>query len=253
VSKIDHQFCRIGGSIGQRICRGVRTVTTKSSAFELQVFLTTEGSGRKMVSFSKGKTIFAQGDASDGVFIVQAGLVTLSARLVGNKVASREAIIDIVSEKDFVGKDSIAGEPLRTASARALTDCRLLRITRAVMVATLAQEVTLANALCASLLTRDVQYQQDLVDQRCNYSEKRLARVLLRIAQYDRHCSPETKTAKISHVVLAQMVGTTRARVCFFMKKFEAAGFIEYTAKNRQRQVSPNLLDPYANAFRSYT
>ena len=228
-------------------------MTTRSPTFELRVFLTTGGVGRKMMSFPSGQTIFAQGDASDAVFIVQAGLVTLSVRLQGDKTTSRETIIDIVSEKDFFGKDSIAGAPLRFATARALTQCRLLRIAKGTMKRELAREVTLSNALCASLLARDIQYAQDLVDQRCNYSEKRLARVLLRLAQYNGQASPETKAARINHRVLAGMVGTTRSRICHFLKKFEAAGLIEHAKGNRQPVVSQSLLDSYANSFRSFT
>ncbi len=228
-------------------------MTTKSPGFNLQVFLTTPGDGRTMKSFSRGQTIFLQGDASDAMFVVQAGLVTLSAKLQGKKVTSREAIIDIVSERDFLGKEAIAGQPLYTASARALTDCRLLRIEKETMALALERELTLSNALCASLLAREIQYRQDLVDQRCNFSDKRLAHLLLRLAQYTGQTSPETKAARINHKVLAEMVGTTRSRVCFFMKKFEAAGLISYDEKNRQPQVSHALLASYANSFRSYT
>lgn len=206
-----------------------------------------------MMSFSRGQTIFLQGDASDAVFIIQAGLVTLSARLQGSKVASRDTIVDIVGEGDFLGKDAIADQPLRTGSARALTDCRLLRIGQETMTLALARQVTLSNALCASLLARDVQYRQDLVDQRCNFSDKRLARVLLRLAQFNGQTSPESKATRINHTVLAEMVGTTRSRVCHFMKKFEAEGLIEYADKKLQPQVSHALVDSYANSFRSYT
>lgn len=228
-------------------------MTTKSQAFNLRVFLTTEGSGRKMISLSKGQTIFAEGDSSDALFIVQAGLVTLSVKLQGDKIASRETMIDIVGEMDFVGKDSIAGAPLRTATARTLTQCQLLRVERGTMKRELAREVTLSNALCASLLTRDIQYRQDLVDQRCNFSEKRLARVLLRLAEDNGQALPGTKTERISHAVLAKMVGTTRSRVCHFLKRFEVAGLIEYAEGNRQPVVRHPLLDSYANSFRSYT
>ncbi len=205
------------------------------------------------MSFSKGEMIFAEGDASDAVFIVQTGLVTLSAKLQGDKAASRETIIEIVSEKDFLGKDSIAGSLLRTETARALTHCRLLRIGQRTLKRALAREVTLANRLCAALLARDLQYRQDLVDQRCNFSEKRLARLLLRLAQYNGQASPETKAARINHTVLAKMVGTTRSRVCHFLKKFEAAGFIDFAEGDRQPVVRQSLLGSYANSFRSFT
>jgi CRP/FNR family cyclic AMP-dependent transcriptional regulator len=228
-------------------------VESKSTVFDLEAFLTTAGEGREMMSFLKGQTIFAQGDASNAIFIVQVGLVTLSARLQGSYGASREAIIDIVGEKDFLGKDSIRGEPIRTVSARALTNCRLLRIGKETMKLALEREVSLANVLCAALLARNAQHQQDLVDRQCNYSEKRLARLLVRLSELDARSSLATKSARISHTVLAEMVGTTRSRVCFFMKKFEAAGLIDYAKDSWHPRVSLSLLDSFANNFRSYT
>ncbi len=206
-----------------------------------------------MVFFRKGQMIFAQGDASDAVFVVQTGLVTLSARPQGTKETSRQAVVDIFGTKDFVGKCSIAGETFRPASARALTDCRLLRIEKMAMRRTLAREVMLSNALCASLLARDAGLQQDLLDQRCSYAETRLARVLLRLAQLDAYSSPETKVERVCHKVLAEMVGTTRSRICAFMKKFEAAGLIEYTAKSKRLRVSDSILETMPDSFRSYT
>jgi CRP-like cAMP-binding protein len=167
--------------------------------------------------------IFAQGDASDAVFVIQTGSVRLSARSQGGK----EATLDILGNEDFVGKDSIADQPIRTASASALTDCQLLRIEKKAMMLALAEEVTLSNAFCAYVLARNIRYQQDLVDQRCNPSEKRLACILLRLAHLDAHEPHETTIRKISQGTLADMVGTTRSRVSFFMNRFKDSGFID--------------------------
>jgi CRP/FNR family cyclic AMP-dependent transcriptional regulator len=203
--------------------------------------------------FQKEQAIYRQGDASDAVFVVQTGLVTLSARPQGAKETSRQAVIDIFGEMDFVGKCSISGESLRPASARALTDCWLVRIEKTTMMDALARELTLSNLLCASLLARNTRHQLDLVDQRCNYSEGRLARVLLRIAQLDAKSSPQTKVERISHKILAEMIGTTRSRVCAFMNKFEAAGLIEYEFKKHRMRVSDSLLEALSDSRRSYT
>jgi CRP/FNR family transcriptional regulator, cyclic AMP receptor protein len=195
--------------------------------FNVKVFLSTAGEGREIMCFRKGQPIFTEGDRSDALFIIQTGLVRLSARSHGGK----EATIDILDCGDFVGKDSVAGQPTRTTSASALTACQLLRIEKKAMMVALAQEVALSNSFCASVLARNIQYQQDLVDQRCNSSEKRLAHILLRLSHLDEQSLPEVTVSRIGHETLANMVGTTRSRACFFMKKFKDAGFIDYGPK----------------------
>ena len=217
-------------------------------AFSPEVFLSTIGVGREMLSFRKGQSIFAQGDTADAVFVVQAGRVRLSARSQSGK----EATLDILGDEDFVGKDSIAGLPVRTAYANALTDCKLLRIEKEAMMLALAQEVTLSNKFCAYVLARNVRYRQDLVDQRCNPSEKRLARILLLLSHFDGQSSPETAIARVNHETLAEMVGTTRSRTCYFMKKFKDAGFIDYDLKSQQIRVRRSLLAFYCEATRRF-
>lgn len=207
-------------------------------AFNPKTFLTTAGSGRRMLSFRKGQTIYAQGDTADSLFVIQKGRVKLSVR----SQAGKEATLDILGDEDFVGKDSIAGQSSRTASATAITDCRLLRITKKVMMLALARRLKLANLFWAYVLARNIQYQQDLVDQRCNPSEKRLARVLLLLAHYDGHGGPEATIPRISHEILAEMVGTTRSRVCFFMNRFKESGFIYYEHKSDVLRVHRTLL-----------
>jgi CRP/FNR family transcriptional regulator, cyclic AMP receptor protein len=213
-------------------------MTKQSTVFDPKTFLSAVGAGKEMMSFRKGQRIFAEGDASDAVFVVQTGSVRLSARCQGGK----EATLDILSSGDFVGKDSLAGEPIRTASANALTCCQLLRIEQKAMMLALAQEVTLATAFCAHVLKRNIRYQQDLVDQRCNPSEKRLARVLLRLTRFDGQSSRETAIPKINQETLAEMVGTTRSRVCFFMNKFRNSGLIEYDPTSNLIRVHCTLL-----------
>jgi CRP-like cAMP-binding protein len=211
-------------------------------AFNPKLFLSTPGTGREMVSFRKGDVIFAQGDASDAVFVIQTGCVRHSAMTRNGK----EATLDILGSSDFVGKDSIAGEPIRTTSANALTDCQLLRIENKVMMLTLSQEVEMANLVCAYVLARNLRYQKDLVDQRCNGSEMRLARLLLRLAHFEAPEPRETAIPIISQGILAQMVGTTRSRVSFFMNGFKHSGYIEYSLKSNEVRVRPSLLDFYA-------
>jgi len=183
-------------------------------AFNPKTFLSTSGMGRAMMSFRRGQTIYAQGDKTDALFVIQKGRVKLSVK----SKAGKESTLDILGDHDFVGKDAVACQSSRTASATAMTDCSLLRIEKQAMLLALTRQVKLANVFWAYVLARNIRYQQDLVDQRCNPSEKRLARVLLLLAHLDAHGSTETVVPRISHETLAEMVGTTRSRVCFFMK-----------------------------------
>jgi CRP-like cAMP-binding protein len=210
----------------------------QSCAFNPKAFLSTAGAGREVMSFRKGEAIYAQGDAADALFIIQEGKVKLSVK----SQAGKDATLDILSDEDLVGNDSIAGEPSRTASASALTDCSLLRIEKEVMIFALNQQVKLANVFLAYVLARNIRYQQDLVDQRCNGSKKRLARILLMLAHLDRQETSETTIPKISHAILAEMVGTTRSRVCFFMKRFKESGFIYYERTSKVLRVHRTLL-----------
>ena len=207
------------------------------SAFNPKVFLSTAGTGREMMSFRSGQTIYVQGDATDALFVIQKGQVKLSVK----SQAGKEAILDILGDDDFVGQDAVAGQSSRSASATAMADCILLRIQKKAMMVALTRHVKLANAFWAYVLARNIRYQQDLVDQRCNPSEKRLARILLLLAHFDAHGSPETVVPRISHETLAEMVGTTRSRVCFFMKRFKDSGFIYYESKSKLLRVHKTL------------
>src|SRR5216684_7706036 len=219
--------------------KGSTTQMTKHGrAFNPMTFLSSVGDGRSMMSLPKGEAIYAQGDEADALFVIQKGKVKLSVK----SQAGREAVLDILSDGDFVGKDSVAGRSSRTASATAMTDCSLLRIEKKAMMLALTRQVKLANMFWAYVLTRNIRYQEDLADQRCNSSEKRLAHILLRMAHFDRRGAPETTIAKISHETLAEMVGTTRSRVCFFMKRFKNSGFIYYGQKGKLLRFHRSLL-----------
>ena len=218
--------------------QGVPEMTKPRHAFNPKTFLSTVGTGRTLISFTKGQTIFNQGDAADSLYVIQTGRVKVSVK----SEAGREATLDILSEADFVGKDSMAGKGARTVSAKAISDCSLLRITKGAMLLTLTRQVKLANLFWAYVLDGNIRYQQDIVDQHCNPSEKRLARVLLLLAHYDGHGDAETTVPKMSHETLAEMVGTTRSRVSFFMNKFKKSGFIYYEHKGKLLRVHRTLL-----------
>ena len=210
----------------------------RRSAFDPRTFLTTIGAGRRLISFSKGQTVYAQGDAADSLFVIQTGSVKLTIK----SQTGKEATLDILSDADLVGKDSMSGRHTRMASATALTDCSLLRITKRVMMLALKQQVKLANVFWVYLLDRNVRYQQDLLDQHCNRSEKRLARILLKFAHFDGQGASEATVPAISHETLAEMVGTTRSRICFFMNRFKKSGFIYYDHKSKVLRVHRTLL-----------
>ena len=192
--------------------------------FDPRAFLATIGEGRKAMLFPKKQTIFAQGDPADAVFYLRTGKV----RLTVVSKTGKEATIGILSDGSFFGEGSLAGQPLRMGTATAMTDCAVLRIEKRAMVDTLHREHTLSDLFVAYLLTRNIRYEEDLVDQLFNSSEKRLARVLLMLAHFGKDGKPESVIPKISQETLAEMVGTTRSRVSFFMNRFRKLGFIDY-------------------------
>jgi CRP/FNR family transcriptional regulator, cyclic AMP receptor protein len=213
-----------------------RRVSKNSREFDAQSFLATIGEGRKAMLFPKKHTIFTQGDPADAVFYLQTGKV----RLTVVSKTGKEATIGVLSDGSFFGEGSLAGQPLRMGTAIAMTDCAVLRIEKKAMVDTLHREHTLSDLFVAYLLTRNIRYEEDLVDQLFNSSEKRLARVLLMLAQFGKEGIPETVIPKLSQETLAEMVGTTRSRVSFFMNRFRKLGFIHY---NGGLQVHRSLLN----------
>ncbi len=214
----------------------VRIAAGKNArAFDPNTFLATIGKGRKLVAVQKKQTVYTQGDRADTVFYVQKGKV----RLTVLSKAGKEATIGIVGERNFFGEGTLAGQLLRMGSAVALTDCDLLRVEKKAMLDALHREHAFSDLFVAYLLARNIRYEADLVDQLFNSSEKRLARILLLLAHFGKEGNPETVVPKISQETLAEMIGTTRARVSFFMNRFRKLGFIHY---NGGLQVHSSLL-----------
>jgi CRP-like cAMP-binding protein len=209
----------------------------KLSKFDTKTFLSTIDGGRQIAAFSKKQAIFVQGDSSDAVFYIQKGKV----RLTVVSKSGQEATIGIMSEGDFFGESCLAGQPLRLCSATAMTDCSAMRIDKKTMMEVLHLEHTFSDLFVAYLLTRNVRYEEDLVDQLFNSSEKRLARILLLLAHFGKDGKPETVIAKISQETLAEMIGTTRSRVSFFMNRFRKLGFVDYGESGLQ--VHSSLLN----------
>ena len=221
----------------QRNAMGPRLVE-KRRAFDPHAFLATIGEGRKSVPFQRKQEIFAQGDTADAVFYIQTGKVKLTVVSKNGK----EATIGILGEGDFFGEGSLAGQTLRMESATAMTDCSVLRIDKKAMMETLHREHEFSDLFVAYLLTRNIQYEEDLVDQLFNSSEKRLARILLLLAHFGKEGIPETVVPKISQEMLAEMIGTTRSRVSFFMNRFRKLGFVDYDGGSGLR-VHSSLLN----------
>jgi CRP/FNR family transcriptional regulator, cyclic AMP receptor protein len=204
--------------------------------FDPRKFLATIGEGRKVVAFPKRQTVYAQGDPADGVFYIQKGKIRLT---VVSKIG-KEATLGILAEGQFFGEGSLAGQASRMGSATAMTDCELLRIDKKAMILALHREHEFSDLFVAYLLARNIRYEEDLVDQLFNSSEKRLARVLLLLARFGKEGIPETVVPKISQEMLAEMIGTTRSRVSFFMNRFRKFGFIDY---NGGLQVHSSLVN----------
>jgi CRP/FNR family cyclic AMP-dependent transcriptional regulator len=209
----------------------------KGRDLDPQSFLAKIGVGKKDVAFPKKQTVFAQGDVADSVFYIQGGKVRLT---VVSKIG-KEATLGILNEGEFFGEGSLAGQALRMGSATAMTDCELLRIDKKAMMEALHREHEFSDVFVAYLLARNIRYEEDLVDQLFNSSEKRLARVLLLLAHFGKEGVPETVIPKISQETLADMVGTTRSRVSFFMNRFRKLGFVDYGGDGLQ--VHSSLLN----------
>jgi CRP/FNR family transcriptional regulator, cyclic AMP receptor protein len=210
----------------------------KGSQFDPKAFLTIINGGRKVLVFPKKKTIFVQGDLSDAVFYIQKGKVKLT---VVSKTG-KEATIGILKESDFFGEACLTGQPRRLCSATALTDCSVMRVEKKTMLDVLHEEREMSDVFVAYLLTRNIRYEEDLVDQLFNSSEKRLARMLLMLAHFGKEGEHQPVIPKISQETLAQMVGTTRSRINFFMNRFKKLGFIDYGSRS-ELQVHGALIN----------
>ncbi|MFZ3265046.1 MAG: Crp/Fnr family transcriptional regulator [Terriglobales bacterium] len=209
----------------------------KLSKFDPKTFLSTINGGRKIEAFAKKQTIFVQGDSSDAVFYIKEGKVKLT---VVSQVG-KEATIGILNKGDFVGEGCLTGQPLRLCSATAMTDCSVMKIDKKAMIEVLHREHAFSDMFVAHLLTRNIRYEEDLVDQLFNSSEKRLARILLLLAHFGKEGKHEILIPKMSQETLAEMIGTTRSRVSFFMNRFRKLGFIDYQAGD-ELQVHSSLL-----------
>jgi CRP-like cAMP-binding protein len=205
-------------------------------SFSPQEFLASFGQGRKQLELRRKQTIFAQGEMANAVFYIHKGRVKLTVISKQGK----EATIGMLGPGDFFGEGSIAGQPLRMTSATALTECSVSRIEKKKMMEVLHQQHTFSDLFVAYLLARNIRYEEDLVDQLFNSSEKRLARVLLLLSRFGKEGKPEPLLPKISQEALAEMVGTTRSRVSFFMNRFRKLGLIKY---NGGLQVHSSLLN----------
>jgi CRP/FNR family transcriptional regulator, cyclic AMP receptor protein len=206
--------------------------------FDVKSFLSSVGSGRSTEKYQRKKIIFRQGDPADGVFYIQSGKIELS--VMSNQ--GKERVIAILSAGDFFGEGCLAGQPLHMASAIALAESVIFKIEKQTMIRVLRDEPTLSEMVMAFLLARNIQFEADLVDQLFNSSERRLARVLLLLANFGKEGKYEPVIPPISQELLAARVGTTRSRINFFMNKFRKLGLIEYNGHLKVHSALLNLI-----------
>jgi CRP/FNR family transcriptional regulator, cyclic AMP receptor protein len=213
-------------------------VKKKSKAtppFDAVVYLETAGVKRKIVQYRKGQAIFSQGDKSTSALYLQAGVVKITV----NSSSGKEAVIALLEAGEFFGEGCISGQPLRLSTATAMGPVSVLEIEKQELARVIHEEHAFSDRFVAHMLKRNVRIEEDLVDQLFNSSEKRLARALLLIARYGNTEKPQKIVAKVSQATLAEMIGTTRSRVSYFMNKFRKLGFIEY---NGGLHVNDSLL-----------
>jgi CRP/FNR family transcriptional regulator, cyclic AMP receptor protein len=208
----------------------------RRQAFDTKSFLARVGDGRSIGKYRKGQVVFSQGDPGDAVFYIQKGKAKLTVVSEGGK----EAVIAILGTGDFVGEGCLAGQARRIATVTAMADSVIVRLEKSAIIQVIHQEPAFSELFIAHLLGRSIRVEADLVDQLFNSSEKRLARLLLLLANFGKEGKPEPVIAKISQETLAEMVGTTRSRVSFFMNKFRKLGFIKY---NGSIEVNSSLLN----------
>jgi CRP/FNR family cyclic AMP-dependent transcriptional regulator len=205
------------------------------AVFDPKAFLSTVDHGRTMLAFAKNAVMFRQSDPADAVFYIQKGKI----KIVVTSKQSKEAVVGVLGVGDFFGEGCLIGQPLRLATAKAMTDSEVVRVARAEMVRLLHDEPKFGEVFMKHLLTRNSRVEEDLVDQLFNSSEKRLARTLLLLANFGKDGAPQPIAAPISQATLAEIIGTTRPRVSHFMNKFRKLGFIEY---NGHLQIHSSLL-----------
>jgi CRP/FNR family cyclic AMP-dependent transcriptional regulator len=203
--------------------------------FNVETFLATVGGGRSLSNYRKNQMVFSQGDPADSVFYIQEGRVKVC--VVSQR--GKEAVVAVHGKEEFFGEGCLSGQPRRLATVAAMTECVIMRLDKASIVRALHDEPQFSEMFMAYLLARNARVEEDLVDHLFNSSEKRLARLLLLMANFGKEGKPEPVIAKISQETLAEMVGTTRSRVSAFMNKFRKLGFIEY---NGHLEVHNSLL-----------
>jgi len=211
-------------------------LATKQEQFNVNVFLTEADGGRTIDQYRKNQVIFAQGDPADSIFHVQTGKVKIT--VVSKQ--GKEAVVAILGADDFFGEGCLIGQRHQLATATAMTECSLMRLAKVAVTDVIHKEVAFSEMFIAHLLSRGARIESDLVDQLFNSSEKRLARVLLLSANFGKEGREDSVIAKISQEVLAEMIGTTRARVSHFMNKFRKLGLIDY---NGEIHVHSSLLN----------
>jgi CRP/FNR family transcriptional regulator, cyclic AMP receptor protein len=209
--------------------------SNKKRAFDAQAFLDSAGVARKVAEFRRKETIYSQGEPSTNVMYIQKGGVKLS---VVNE-SGKEAVVAVLGPGDFFGEGCLAGQPIRMGTATAITPTTALVIQRNEMIRVLHAEHDLSDRFISFMLARNIRVEEDLIDQLFNSSEKRLARTLLLLARYGKQDYPQRVLPKVSQEMLAEMIGTTRSRVNFFMNKFRKLGFIKY---NGGLQINNSLL-----------
>ena len=205
-------------------------------AFDPKAFLSKVNGGRAISDYRKDQTVYTQGEPSDFVFYIQSGKVKKT--VVSEQ--GKEAVVALVGTGDFFGEGCLTGQPLRLSTASAMTECVIVQIAKADITRVIHEEPAFAELFIAHLLARNSRVEADLVDQLFNSSEKRLARILLLLANFGKESRPEPIIAKISQETLAEMIGTTRSRVSFFMNKFRELGLIDY---NGHIEVHSSLLN----------
>ena len=221
-----------GGSQGV----AVMTNQEKKVLFDPKVFLATVNGGRSISNYRMNQKVFSQGKPADAVFYIQKGKVKIT--VVSEQ--GKEAVVAVLGPHEFCGEGCLTGQPLRLATATAMTKCEIMRLEKATMIRVLHEEPAFSEMFVSHLLARTVRVEADLVDQLFNSSEKRLARALLLLANFGKDGQPEPIIAKVSQETLAEMIGTTRSRVSFFMNKFRKLGLIAY---NGQIEIHRSLLN----------
>jgi len=207
-----------------------------SKGFDPKAFLSKVGAGKTILKFKKNQHVFKQGDVADAVFYIQEGSVKLTVLSEQGK----EAVVGILGPRQFFGEGCLNGHPLRIATTTAMEECVITSISKAAMIATLHDEPKFSELFMAYLLTRNSRIEEDLIDQLFNSSERRLARLLLLLAHFGKEGRPQPILLDMSQETLAEMIGTTRSRVSYFMNKFRKLGFISY---NGNIEVHNSLLD----------